>query len=120
MGGLVLGQEVARQLGCRFIFAEKDDGKLTLRRGFKMTRGERILVVEDVITRGGRVEETIDIARAHGGEVVGVAMAVDRSDGDVKFGVPMFSLLKMKVETFPADKLPADLAAMPVMKPGSK
>src|SRR3954469_25565936 len=111
MGGLVLGQEVARQLGCRFIFAEKDDGKLTLRRGFKMTRGERILVVEDVITRGGRVEETIDIARAHGGEVVGVAMAVDRSDGDVKFGVPMFSLLKMKVETFPADKLPADLAA---------
>src|ERR1700722_13583358 len=120
MGGLVLGQEVARQLQARFIFAEKDDGKLVLRRGFKIAPGEKILVVEDVVTKGGRVQETIDIVKAHQGEVVGVAMAVDRSNGTVKMGVPMFSLLKMQVETFPADKLPPDLAKIPATKPGSK
>jgi orotate phosphoribosyltransferase len=120
MGGLVLGQEVARQLRLRFIFVEKEDGKLALRRGFKISPGERILVVEDVVTKGGRVQESIDIVRAHGGTVVGVAMAVNRSDGGVNFGVPMFSLLRMHVETFSADKLPADLAAIPVQKPGSK
>jgi len=120
MGGLVLGQEVARQLGVRFIFVEKEDGKLVLRRGFNIAPGEKILVVEDVITKGGRVQETIDIVRAHGGQVVGVAMAVDRSGGGVDFGLPMFSLLKLQVETFEADKLPPDLAAMPPVKPGSK
>jgi orotate phosphoribosyltransferase len=120
MGGLVLGQEVARQLGCRFIFVEKEEGKLALRRGFKIAPGEKILVVEDVITKGGRVEETLNIVRAHRGDVVGIAMAVDRSDGKVQFGLPIFSLLKMKVETFEADRLPADLAAIPVQKPGSK
>lgn len=120
MGGLVLGQEVARQLGVRFIFAEKEDGKLVLRRGFKIAPGEKILIVEDVVTKGGRVQETIDIVRAHQGEVVGIAMAVDRSGGGVKFDVPAFSLLNMNVETFPADNLPADLAALPIQKPGSK
>jgi len=120
MGGLVLGQEVARQLGVRFIFVEKEEGKLALRRGFKISRGEKILVVEDVVTKGGRVQESIDIARAHGGEVVGVAMAVDRSGGGLNFGVPAFSLLALHVETFEADKLPADLAAIPAVKPGSK
>src|SRR5439155_17385600 len=92
MGGLVLGQEVARQLGGRFIFVEKEEGKLALRRGFKIAPGEKILVVEDVITKGGRVDETMNIVRANGGQVVGIAMAVDRSDGTVQFGVPMFSL----------------------------
>src|SRR5947209_13477118 len=79
MGGLVLGQEVARQLGVRFVFVEKEDGKLVLRRGFKILPGEKILIVEDVVTKGGRVQETIDIVRAQGGQVVAVAMAVDRS-----------------------------------------
>ena len=120
MGGLVLGQEVARQLRLRFIFVEKEDGELVLRRGFKIGPGERILVVEDVVTKGGRVQESIGIVTRCGGEVVGVAMAVDRSDGQVQFGVPAFSLLKMRVETFEPDKLPADLAAMEVLKPGSK
>src|SRR5438477_2437444 len=77
MGGLVLGQEVARQLRCRFIFAEKEDGKLALRRGFKISRGERFIVVEDVVTQGGRVREVIDLVRAQGGEVLAVAVAVD-------------------------------------------
>jgi orotate phosphoribosyltransferase len=120
MGGLVLGQEVARQLGVRFIFVEKEEGKLVLRRGFKISPAEKILVVEDVITKGGRVQETIDIVRANGGQVVGVAMAVDRSGGSVEFGLPIVSLLKLQVETFEADKLPADLAAIPAVKPGSK
>jgi len=120
MGGLVIGQEVARQLGVRFIFAEKEDGKLVLRRGFKIAPGERILVVEDVVTKGGRVQETIEIVRANQGEVLAVAMMVDRSDGTVNLGVPTFSLIKLHVETFPPDQLPADLARVPVSKPGSK
>ena len=120
MGGLVLGQEVARQLKSRFIFVEKEEGKLVLRRGFKIAPGEKILIVEDVVTKGGRVQETIDIVRAHHGEVVGVAMAVDRSNGAVNLGAPTFSLLSLHVESFPPDKLPPDLAAIPAVKPGSK
>jgi len=120
MGGLVLGQEVARQLKCRFIFVEKEEGRLALRRGFKIAPGEKLLVVEDVVTRGGRVRETIDIVRAHHGQVAGLAMAVNRSNGTVDFGIPTFSLITMEVETFPADKLPPDLAAIPAVKPGSK
>jgi len=120
MGGLVLGQEVARQLDLRFIFVEKEEGRLALRRGFTISPGERILVVEDVITKGGRVQETIDIVRANGGLLLGVAMAVDRSGGAVDFGLPMFSLLALHVETFEPDKLPPDLAAIPAVKPGSK
>lgn len=120
MGGLVIGQEVARQLGVRFVFVEKEEGKLALRRGFKIAPAEKILVVEDVITKGGRVQETIDIVRAHKGSVLGVAMMVDRSDGPINLGVPLFSLIKMNVETFEADKLPPDLATIPASKPGSK
>jgi orotate phosphoribosyltransferase len=120
MGGLVIGQEVARQLGLRFIFAEKEEGKLALRRGFKMAPGEKILVVEDVVTKGGRVQETMDIVSANGGNVVGVAMVVDRSNGILKLGVPTFSLIALHVEAFEPDKLPPDLANTPAVKPGSK
>src|SRR4051812_38814341 len=97
LGGLVIGQEVARQRRARFIFPEKEDGKLVLRRGLKIERGEKILVVEDVITKGGRAQETIDIVHQNGGYVVGVASIVDRSNGAVKFGVPFVSLLAMQV-----------------------
>ncbi len=120
MGGLVLGQEVARQLGIRFIFAEKEEGRLVLRRGFHIAPGERILVVEDVVTKGGRVQETIDIVRAHGGEVAGVAMLVDRSNGALNLGVPTFSVIRLNVETFEPNNLPPDLAATAPTKPGSK
>ena len=85
LGGLVLGQEVARQLKKRFIFAEKENGALVLRRNFKISEGEKILIVEDVITRGGRVQECIDIVKAHGGIPAGVAVLVDRSDGKANF-----------------------------------
>jgi orotate phosphoribosyltransferase len=120
MGGLVIGQEVARQLGVRFIFVEKEEGKLVLRRGFKIAPGEKLLVVEDVVTKGGRVQETLDIVRAHGAQAAGVAMVVDRSNGAVNLGLPTFSLLALNVQTFEPDKLPADLAATPAVKPGSK
>src|ERR1041385_5637637 len=83
LGGLVIGQEVARQLRLRFIFVEKEEGKLILRRGFKIAPNEKILVVEDVVTKGGRVQESIDIVRALRGNVVGVATIVDRSNGTV-------------------------------------
>lgn len=118
MGGLVIGQEVARQLGVRFIFVEKEEGRLVLRRGFRIVTDEKILVVEDVVTKGGRVQETIDIVRAHQGQVAGVAMMVDRSNGSVDLGVPTFSLIKLNVETFEADKLPPDLMKIPAIKPG--
>ena len=120
MGGLVIGQEVARQLGLRFIFVEKEEGKLVLRRGFRIAPGEKMLVVEDVVTKGGRVQETIDIVRAHGGEVAGVGMLVDRSNGKVDLGVPTASLIALEVEMFAPDKLPADLQKIPATKPGSK
>ena len=120
MGGLVIGQEVARQLKCRFIFVEKEEGQLVLRRGFKISPGERIIVVEDVVTQGGRVRETMEIVRQNQGDLLAIATLVDRSNGTVNFGVPAFNLIQITVETFSAGALPADLAATPAVKPGSK
>jgi len=120
MGGLVIGQEVARQLGARFIFAEKEDGRLVLRRGFKITPGEKMIVVEDVVTKGGRVRETVDIVKANRGDLLGVAALVDRSEIGVAFSAPFFSLIRMVVDTYDPQHLPADLAATPAEKPGSK
>ena len=120
MGGLVIGQEVARQLGCRFIFAEKENGVLVLRRGFKIRPGESCLVVEDVVTKGGRALETVQIVQGLQGHVAGVAMVVDRSDGTLDLGVPLFPLIRLEVETFDPQQLPPDLAAIPATKPGSK
>ena len=119
MGGLVIGQEVARQFGSRFIFAEKENNVLVMRRGFTIAPGEKILVVEDVITRGGRVQECLDIIQKAGGHAVAVAVLVDRSQGQAKFAVPTYSLLEMSFPTYAADKLPPELAALPATKPGS-
>ena len=121
LGGIVVGQEVGRALGKRHIFVEKDSGGLVLRRGFRIEPNERFIVAEDVVTRGGRVQETVDIVRAHGGEVVGIGVIVDRSGGQrPDYGCPFVSLIEMNVETFPADQLPSDLAETPAVKPGSK
>ncbi|GAB5559291.1 MAG: orotate phosphoribosyltransferase [Synoicihabitans sp.] len=119
MGGLVIGQEVARQTGKRYIFAEKVEDRLAIRRGFKFAPGETVLVVEDVITRGGRVQEALDLIAQGGGTAVGVALLVDRSEGKASFSVPAFPLLQMSFPTYPADQLPDELAAIPVTKPGS-
>jgi orotate phosphoribosyltransferase len=121
LGGIIVGQEVGRSLGKRHIFVEKENGKLVLRRGFQISSNERFIVVEDVVTRGGRVQETIDIVRARGGGVSAVGVIVDRS-GNAKpdFGCPFVSLIKMDVETFLGDNLPPDLAKIPAVKPGSR
>jgi orotate phosphoribosyltransferase len=121
LGGIIVGQEVGRSLGKRHIFVEKEQGGLVLRRGFEIKRGERFVIAEDVVTRGGRVKETIDIVNANGGKVAAVAVIVDRSGGDhADFGCPFISLVQMNVKTFPADKIPSDLASVPAVKPGSK
>jgi len=121
LGGIIVGQEVGRALGKRHIFVEKDAGTLVLRRGFAIRPNERFIVAEDVVTRGGRVQETVDIVRAHGGQVSGIGVIVDRSGGQrPDYGCPFVSLIEMNVETFPADRLPEDLAGIPAIKPGSK
>jgi orotate phosphoribosyltransferase len=121
LGGIIVGQEVGRSLGKHHIFVEKEDGKLVLRRGFQISRNEKFIVVEDVVTRGGRVQETIDIVRAHGGIVSAVGVIVDRS-GKTKpdFGCPFVSLVEMYVENFSPENLPPDVAKIPAIKPGSK
>lgn len=119
MGGLVIGQEVARQLGLRFIFLEKVDDKLALRRNFKFEPGEKVLIIEDVITRGGRVVEAIQQCREHGAEPVAVGVIVDRSNGATSFDIPHHSLAELSFPTYEADKLPPELAELPATKPGS-
>ncbi len=121
LGGIIVGHEVARHLDRRHIFAEKEDGRLVLRRGFEIANGERFIVAEDVVTRGGRVQETIGIVKERGGVVAAVGVVIDRSGGHAPdFGCPFVSLVKLDVETFDADKLPPDLASTPAIKPGSK
>lgn len=121
LGGLVVGQEVGRSLGVRAIFAEKDEySNLLLRRGFAITAGERLLVVEDVVTKGGRVQQTIDLVRKAGGQVVGVAVLVDRSGGATRFEVPMKSLIQLSLPTYAPESCPLCRQGLPVEKPGSK
>lgn len=121
LGGIVVGQEVGRALGVRHIFAEKEAGGLVLRRGFTISPNEKFIVAEDVVTRGGRVQETIDIVRAHGGTVAAVGVIVDRSGSQKPdFGCPFVSLMQLNVETFAADQIPADLTSVPAIKPGSR
>ena len=122
LGGVLVGQEVARQLGKPHIFAEKDDlGALVLRRGFTIKPGERFAVIEDVVTRGGRLMETVDIVRQHGGKVTAAACLVNRSGGNLPaMDFPFHGLVELNPETFPPDNLPPDLAKIPASKPGSK
>ncbi len=119
MGGLVIGQEVARQLGLRFLFLEKVEDRLELRRNFKFNPGEKVLIIEDVITRGGRVVEAINKCREHGAQPVAVGVIVDRSNGATAFDIPHHSLAELSFPTYEGDKLPPELAALPATKPGS-
>jgi orotate phosphoribosyltransferase len=120
LGGVVIGQEVGRALGVRAIFAERQDGKLALRRGFTLEPADRILVVEDVMTTGGSTRETIEVAKAAGGRVVGTASIVDRSGGTIRFDVPFASLLEIALPTYDPDACPLCAAGLPVVKPGSR
>jgi orotate phosphoribosyltransferase len=119
MGGLVIGQEIARQAKARYLFAEKENNVLVMRRGFTLTPGEKVLIVEDVVTRGGRVLESLEIVRKAGGIPVAVAMLVDRSAGAARFEVPAVSLLELSFPTYPADAVPDWLVKIPIQKPGS-
>ena len=120
LGGIVIGQEVGRALGVRAIFAERQDGRLTLRRGFTLTPGERVLVVEDVVTTGGSTRETIEVARAAGAAVVGAASIIDRSGGTQDLGVPYAALATLKVPTYQPDACPLCQAGVAFVKPGSR
>ena len=120
LGGIIVGYELARALGVKAIFAEKENDQLVLRRGFELKKGERVLVAEDVITRGGRVQQTIDLVRAFGAEVAGVAVIVDRSAGAAAFDVPVFSLTKLELPTYDPASCPLCAAETPIDRPGSK
>ncbi len=119
MGGLVIGQEVARQLGLRFVFLEKVNDKLSLRRNFKFSPNEKVLIIEDVITRGGRVIEALEQCRFHGAQPVAVGVIVDRSQGKTRFDVPSHSLAQLSFPTYEGDKLPPELQNSEAVKPGS-
>jgi orotate phosphoribosyltransferase len=120
LGGVVIGHEAGRALGVRAIFAERQDGMLTLRRGFSLADSDRVLVVEDVLTTGGSTRETIAVATAAGARVVGAASIVDRSGGGVRFDVPLHSLLDVVLPTHAPESCPLCAQGLPVVKPGSR
>ncbi len=120
LGGIVIGQEVGRALGVRAIFAERQDGRLMLRRGFTLSPGEKVLVVEDVVTTGGSTRETIEVAREAGAEVVGAASIIDRSGGHQDIGVPYDALATIALPTYQPEACPLCAAGIPVVKPGSR
>lgn len=121
IGAILISYEVARQLGVPNIFAERDaDGKMALRRSFTIEEGQRVLVVEDVVTTGGSVREVIDLVKENGGIVAGVGSIIDRTAGKVDFGVPYKAVLPIEVESFEADECPLCKQGLPVVKPGSR
>ena len=120
IGGVVLGTEVGTQLGCRTIFAERKEGKMVIRRGFHIEKGEKVLVVEDVITTGGSVREVIELVEDAGGNILGVGVLVDRSNGTVTLHNNQYSIVKLDAVSYGEDEVPDDLAAIPIQKPGSR
>jgi orotate phosphoribosyltransferase len=120
IGGIVIGQEVGRALGVRAMFSERQDGVMTLRRGFTIQPGERVVVIEDVVTTGGSTRDTIAAARAAGADVVGAGAIVDRSGGRQTVDVPFHALATIDLPTYQPDGCPLCLAGQPVVKPGSR
>lgn len=120
MGGVIIGHEMGRALGVEAIFVERPTGTFELRRGFAIEPGEKVLMVEDVVTTGLSGREAIKAVEAAGGEVIAAASLVDRSGGSVDMGVPFFPLIALNFPTFAADELPPELAATPAIKPGSR
>ncbi|MBN1754653.1 orotate phosphoribosyltransferase [bacterium] len=120
LGGIVIGYEVARQLGVRSIFAERKEGPLVLRRGFKIEKGEKCLVIEDVVTTGGSTQEVIDVVLANGGEVAAAGVLVDRSGGRANFRYKMASLIQVDVKNWQPDECPLCKQNIPFDKPGSR
>ncbi|MEW6189111.1 MAG: orotate phosphoribosyltransferase [Actinomycetota bacterium] len=119
IGGIILGYAVAQFLGCRMVFAERERKKLSLRRGFSIKAGEKVLVVEDVVTTGGTIKEMIDLVKGYGGEVIGVASLIDRSEDEV-FEKPLHSLVKMKIKSYSSEDCPLCKRGIPISIPGSR
>jgi orotate phosphoribosyltransferase len=120
MGGVICGHEMARALGVEAMFLERPDGVFELRRGFRLAPGQRVLMMEDVVTTGLSSKEAIAAIGRAGGETVAAAALVDRSNGAADLGVPFFPLIRLDVPTYAADALPPELAAIPAIKPGSR
>ena len=120
IGGVVLGTEVGTQLGCRTIFAERKEGKMVIRRGFYIEKGEKVLVVEDVITTGGSVKEVMNLVEDAGGNILGVGVLVDRSNGTVTLHNNQYSIVKLDAVSYGEDEVPDELNKIPIQKPGSR
>jgi orotate phosphoribosyltransferase len=120
MGGVIIGHEMGRALGKPAMFLERPEGIFELRRGFSLEPGSRVLMVEDVVTTGLSSREAIEAVRRSGGEILAEAALVDRSGGNADLGVPFYPLIRIDVPTYEADAVPADLAAIPAVKPGSR
>ena len=120
IGGIIVAHETARSVGCRALFTERENGLMMLRRGFELNPGERVLVVEDVVTTGGSTRETIDAVTAAGGNVIGAGSIVDRSDGAADVGVRRISLLTLDVPAYEPSECPLCKQGLPVVKPGSR
>jgi orotate phosphoribosyltransferase len=120
IGGIIVAHETARAVGCRALFTERENGVMMLRRGFELNRGERVLVVEDVVTTGGSTRETIDAVKSAGGKVIGAGSIVDRSNGAADVGVRRVSLLTLDVLAYQPSDCPLCKQGLPVVKPGSR
>ena len=120
IGGVVLGTEVGTQLGCRTIFAERKEGKMVIRRGFHIEKREKVLVVEDVITTGGSVKEVMNLVEDAGGNILGIGVLVDRSNGTVKLHNNQYSIVKLDAVSYGEDEVPDELDKIPIQKPGSR
>jgi orotate phosphoribosyltransferase len=120
MGAIIYGYETARWLKVPFMFLERVDGLFQLRRGFSVPKGARVLVVEDIVSTGLSAREAIEAVRKAGGDVLALACFIDRSGGNADFDVPLLSLAELKVDAWPADRLPAHLVGVPAVKPGSR
>ena len=120
VGGIIPGYETARHLGVPAIYTERVEGKFELRRGFELQPGEKVIIVEDIVSTGISIRECIEAIRKTGANVVAAACLIDRSAGEAEVGVPLVSLVEYKVPAYPADALPPELAAIPAIKPGSR
>jgi len=120
MGGIIIGHEMGRALNCDALFLERPEGRFVFRRGFALAPGQKVLMVEDVVTTGLSSRQAMDAVRAAGGEIVAEAALVDRSGGEADLGVPFFPLVSLNFPVYDADDLPPDLAELPAIKPGSR
>jgi len=120
IGGIVPGYETARALGCKAVFVEREGDVFELRRGFEIPAGARLVLVEDIVSTGGSLRECLEVVRRYPGRILGAACVVDRSGGRAEIGVPLVALAQVDIPAYPADALPAELAAIPPEKPGSR